>query len=65
MVRQTPALLKSAWKDYITLCNAGGAMSFLDLVKLANLKSPFEDGCLAEVVKPIEDYLNSVDDSNF
>lgn len=56
---------EGAWKDYITLCNAGGAMSFLDLVKLANLTSPFEDGCLAEVVKPIQEYLDSVDDSVF
>ncbi len=56
---------EAAWKDYIKLCNAGGAMSFLDLVKLGNLKSPFEDGCLEEVVKPIQAYLDSVDDSQF
>lgn len=56
---------KDAWKDYITLCQAGGTKSFLDLVKLANLKSPFEDGCLADVVKPIKAYLDSVDDSKF
>lgn len=56
---------ETAWKDYITLCNAGGTQSFLDLVKLANLKSPFEDGCLADVVKPIQAYLDSVDDSKF
>ena len=31
----------SAWKDYIKLCNAGGTKSFLELVKLANLQSPF------------------------
>jgi len=55
----------SAWEDYIKLCNAGGSMSFLDLVKLGNLKSPFEDGCLADVVKPIQAYLDSVDDSKF
>ena len=56
---------EGAWKDYITLCKAGGTMSFLPLVDLANLKSPFEDGCLAEVVKPIQAYLDGVDDSKF
>ena len=56
---------EGAWKDYINLCNEGGSRSFLNLVKLANLKSPFEDGCLAEVVKPIKAYLDSVDDSKF
>lgn len=56
---------EGSWKDYISLCKEGGAKSFLDLVQLANLKSPFEDGCLAEVVKPIQAYLDSVDDSKF
>ena len=55
----------SAWKDYINLCEQGGSKSFLDLVKTANLKSPFESGCLAEVVKPIEEYLKNTDDSDF
>lgn len=56
---------EDSWKDYISLCKEGGAKSFLDLVDLANLKSPFEDGCLAEVVKPIQAYLDSIDDSKF
>jgi M3 family oligoendopeptidase len=56
---------QNAWADYLRLCQAGGSHSFLDLVKLANLKSPFEDGCVQSVVNEIQDYLNSVDDSNF
>lgn len=55
----------NAWQDYMTLCKAGGTKSFLDLVDLANLDSPFEDGCLEKVVAPIEAHLNSVDDSKF
>jgi len=55
----------SAWADYLRLCRAGGSQSFLNLVKLANLKSPFEDGCVQSVVEEIETYLNSVDDSKF
>ncbi|MBC7774497.1 MAG: M3 family oligoendopeptidase [Phycisphaerae bacterium] len=55
----------SAWTDYLRLCRAGGSQSFLNLVKLANLKSPFEDGCVQSVVGEIQEYLNSVDDSKF
>jgi M3 family oligoendopeptidase len=56
---------EAAWTDYVRLCRAGGSLSFLDLVKLAGLKSPFEDGCVQSVVGEIQAYLNSVDDSNF
>ncbi|MBK8968574.1 MAG: M3 family oligoendopeptidase [Lewinellaceae bacterium] len=55
----------AAWADYLRLCKAGGSRSFLDLVKLANLRSPFEDGCVASVVGEIQAYLESVDDSKF
>ncbi|WP_116125593.1 M3 family oligoendopeptidase [Lewinella sp. IMCC34183] len=41
----------SAWADYVKLCKAGGSQSFLELVKLAGLENPFEDG----VVKKIAD----------
>ncbi|MCC7464713.1 MAG: M3 family oligoendopeptidase, partial [Saprospiraceae bacterium] len=55
----------SAWADYLRLCRAGGSTSFLNLVQLANLKSPFEDGCVQSVIGEIQNYLNSVDDSKF
>ena len=54
-----------AWKDYLKLCKAGGSMSFLKLVELAGLKSPFEDGTIEEVVAKVEEYLDAVDDSSF
>jgi oligoendopeptidase F len=56
---------RSAWSDYLRLCQAGGSQSFLNLINLANLKSPFDDGCVASVVGKIEQYLNQVDDSKF
>jgi len=56
---------KGAWKDYLKLCQAGGSMSFLKLVELAGLKSPFEDGTIEEVVAKVEEYLDKVDDSKF
>ncbi|MGL6065171.1 MAG: M3 family oligoendopeptidase [Fusobacteriaceae bacterium] len=53
---------KEAWSDYLHLCNLGGTKSFLELLKEANLKSPFDNNTVAEVVKPISEYLSSVDD---
>lgn len=53
----------SAWADYLKLCQAGGSRSFLELTKLANLTSPFQDRCVASVVKDIEDWLDGVEDS--
>jgi len=55
----------SAWADYIRLCKAGGSKSFLELVDLANLKSPFEDGCVESIIGDIKTWLDSVDDSSF
>ena len=54
-----------AWRDYVRLCKAGGSKSFLELVKLANLRSPFEDGCVESVVGEIRKFLKGVDDSKF
>jgi M3 family oligoendopeptidase len=55
----------TAWTDYLRLCKAGGSQSFLQLVKLANLRSPFEAGCLQSVVGEIQAWLDSIDDSSF
>ena len=54
---------KTAWADYLSLCKAGGKDSFLQLVALANLKNPFEDGCIASVVPACTEWLNSIDDA--
>ncbi len=54
-----------AWRDYVRLCKAGGSRSFLGLVELANLRSPFEDGCVKSVVGEIRHFLDGVDDSKF
>lgn len=53
-----------AWNDYLKLCQLGGSLPFTELVKEANLISPFEDGCVQSVVGEIENWLNSVDDKN-
>jgi M3 family oligoendopeptidase len=55
----------SAWADYLRLCQAGGSKSFLQLLELARLKSPFDNGCVQSVVGEIRDYLNQLDDTKF
>lgn len=52
-----------AWADYVRLCQAGGSRSFLQLVELANLISPFENGCIESVIGDIEGWLNQIDDT--
>lgn len=53
---------KDAWNDYLKLCRVGGTKSFLGLVDYANLKSPFEDGCISSIIDSINNWLDSVDD---
>ena len=50
------------WKDYVAICEVGGTKSFLDIVKTAHLKSPFERGSLKEIMESAKNYLDSVDD---
>lgn len=56
---------QDAWADYVKLCRAGGSRSFLQLVKLAGLESPFQPGCLQKVIDPIQKWLAQIDDSRF
>ncbi|MCR5342122.1 MAG: M3 family oligoendopeptidase [Butyrivibrio sp.] len=35
---------QKAWNDYLSLCRAGGTKGYLELLKIGNLLSPFEDG---------------------
>jgi len=54
---------KAAWANYLTLCKAGGSKTFLDLVKLAGLNSPFDVNTIQAVMTDVSAWLNSVDDS--
>ena len=55
---QNPA---EAWNDYLRLCKAGGSLPFTKLVELANLELPFNDNCLASVVKHVTNWLDGID----
>ena len=50
---------ETAWADYLAICKIGGSDTFKNIVKAANLKSPFADGCLTDVMKTIGDYLEA------
>ncbi|PFE04073.1 oligoendopeptidase F [Bacillus cereus] len=54
---------QEAWEDYVNLCQQGGSKSFLDLVEVANLTSPFADGCVQGVINEIQTWLHAVDDT--
>ncbi len=56
---------KKAWSDYLNLCQLGGSKSFLELVKISDLESPFEGNCVERIVKVIKNWLDKVDDSAF
>lgn len=55
---------KEAWTDYLALCREGGSKSFTELVAVAKLYSPFEDGCIQSVIGEIQEWLDQVDDKS-
>ena len=50
-----------AWKDYLALTDVGGSKSYLEILKLADLAVPFEDGAVKRAtdyaVKILEEQL--------
>lgn len=51
---------ENAFADYLQLCKAGGSKSFLELVELADLKSPFATGVMEEVMHDVTQWLKAV-----
>ena len=56
---------EGAWKDYVNLCKAGGSKSFLSLVKLANIDSPFEEETIISTAAKIKKWLDAIYDKKF
>ena len=48
---------KGAWESYLKLCRLSASDFFDGLMKEAGLNNPFEDGCLAHVVKKLENKI--------
>ena len=55
---------EKALDDYLRLCKAGGSKSFLDLVKLANLVSPFEEKGMESFVGAVGQWLENFNDTS-
>ena len=53
------------WKDYLHLLKLGGTKSFTKLCKEANIKVPFEEGTIKEIMEYLDEKLDSVDDLKF
>jgi len=53
---------EKAWKDYLGLCDLGGSRPFTELVGAAGLHNPFATGTIDRIMKPVSEWLNSVDD---
>ena len=56
---------KESLKEYIELCDKGGSDAFLNLLKSANLRSPFDEDVFKDISKELEIYIDSIDDSQF
>ncbi len=53
--------LSDAWKHYIAYTEQGGSHTFVDLLKNAELDSPFEESCLRGVCAKANEWLNNFD----
>lgn len=54
---------EQAWQDYINICKVGGTKSFLEIVNIGSLDSPFEDKTIKNIVKNINNLLVNIKDS--
>lgn len=48
---------KAAWESYLALCRAGGSKGYFELLKLAKLDIPFEEGSVEKAVRHVIDEL--------
>ena len=48
-----------AWKRYIEFVDKGGTKTFEELVREADLKVPYDDGCIKEIGEGVEAWLNT------
>lgn len=53
---------KEAWDDYIKVCTVGGRESLLDIIKIGNLKSPFEENSIEGIVESIRKWIFQIED---
>jgi M3 family oligoendopeptidase len=57
LLRKTEADRDAALTDYLAICDAGGSVSFLEMLEIGNLESPFDPGTLRGLVAHIRPLL--------
>ncbi|CAN5452623.1 M3 family oligoendopeptidase [soil metagenome] len=57
--------MAKAMKDYISLCEAGGTKSFLNLLNVAKINSPFDESSLQKSIAYVDEWLETIDDKKF
>lgn len=53
---------ENAWTDYLTMAQAGGSQTLMQLIALGHLQSPFEPGALDSTLAALKSALDAVDD---
>ncbi|MDK2867849.1 MAG: hypothetical protein PWP51_3038 [Clostridiales bacterium] len=56
---------QAAWTRYLALCKRGGSASFLELVKEAGLKNPFEDDTVKTILPALTAWLEAQPDDQY
>lgn len=54
-----------AFEDYKAICELGGTLPFKEIVKKANLKVPFEDGCLDETMDSVSEWFKDRNNADY
>ncbi len=52
---------KAAWETYMAYTSQGGSRVFTELLERAGLDSPFDPGCLQQVCRVADEWLNNYD----
>lgn len=55
---------ETAWSDYLAICQVGGTKTFLEILDIAHLRSPFEAGALDDTIAAVSEYLAAVPESD-
>lgn len=58
MIQENP---ESAWNHYMAYTKQGGSDTFTNLLKKADLNSPFEENTLKEICKKVDAFLSNYD----
>lgn len=51
-----------SWQDYLNICKVGGSKSFLEIVSIGNLKSPFEEDTVKSISESVDSLLSNIKD---